>query len=223
MARLLAIIAALQATVMFVSGCNIAGGVAYLVDGPPRLSAEYFMSDRPTVVYVDDRANTISTSNARSIRLAIADTVSRELMVKRVVTVTISPRDAMAAALARDRHGDLMAIDAIGKEVGAEQIVYIEMLGFSDRPDGVTPQPTAMCRVRVLDVTEQMRLFPDPESQEVGRSLQVNIPQIDDALLRSQSSRLKIHLALAEETGDRIAKLFYEHEAKELGGNLQSR
>ena len=222
MVRLLVILAALL-TVLLSTGCNIAGGVAYIVGGPPKIDAEYPLADRPTVVFVDDRGNTISTSNARSIRLEIADVVSRELMVKKVLTETISPRDALSAALARDRHGDLMPMDAIGRDVGAEQIIYVEMLAFTDRPDGATPRPTAICRVRVLDVTEQRRLYPAPDSQQSARALQSSMGEIDDALLRSPSSRLKIHLALAEKTGDQIAKLFYKHEAKELGGSLQTR
>ena len=203
-------------------GSNILGPVAYFVEGPPTVDAEYLLPDRPTVVFVDDRANVIG-SNAPALRRAIADKVSEELMVKKLVAITFSPRDAMGAAASKDRHEELMPIDAIGRAVGAEQVIYVEMLAFTGSPDGVTPRPTAVCRVRVIDVTERTRLYPPEDSQEASRLLQVSTREVDPTILQSPASRLKAYQALAEETGDQIAKLFYKHERKELGGSLQPR
>lgn len=204
------------------SGCNILGPLAYFAEGPPSVNAEYTLPDRPTVVFVDDRANVIG-SNAPAIRRAIADKASEDLMVKKLVTTTISPRDAMGVVATSDRHGELMPIDGIGRAVGAEQIIYVQMIAFSGTSDGVTPRPTAICRVRVIDVAERERLYPPPDSQEASRLVQVNIREVDPAMLRSTASRLKVYEALAEETGGQIAKLFYKHEIKELGGSLQPR
>jgi hypothetical protein len=203
-------------------GCNIAGPVAYFVGGPPSVNAEYKLPDRPTVVFVDDRANTIGT-NAPSIRRAIAEKVCEDLMVKKLVTTTISPRDAMGVVATSDRHGELMPIDAIGRAVGAEQVIYVQMLSFSGTSDGTTPRPTAVCRVRVIDVVERKRLYPSPDGQEASRLLEVNTREVDPATLRSAASRLKVYQALADETGEQIAKLFYKHEIKELGGSLEPR
>ena len=144
-------------------------------------------------------------------------------MVKKLVTTTISPRDAMGVVASRDRHGELMPIDAIGRAVGAEQIIYVQMLAFSGTSDGVTPRPTARCRVRIIDVAQRVRLYPPPESQEVSRLIEVNTREVDPAMLRSTASRLKVYQALADETGEAIAKLFYKHEVKELGGSLEPR
>jgi hypothetical protein len=220
--RLLTIALMLLALALVIAGCNIAGPVAYFVGGPPSVNAEYKLPDRPTVVYVDDRANTIGT-NAPAIRRAIAEKVSEDLMVKKLVTTTISPRDAMGVVATSDRHGELMPIDAIGRAVGAEQIIYVQMLSFSGTSDGATPRPTAVCRVRVIDVVERKRLFPPPDSQEASRLLEVNTREVDPAMLRSAASRLKVYQALADETGEQIAKLFYKHEIKELGGSLEPR
>jgi hypothetical protein len=129
----------------------------------------------------------------------------------------------MGVVATSDRHGELMPIDAIGRAVGAEQIIYVQMLAFSGSPDGATPRPTAMCRVRVIDVAERTRLYPPPDSQEASRLIQVNTREVDPAMLRSAASRLKVYQALAEETGEQVAKLFYRHEVKELGGSLQPR
>ena len=205
-------------------GCNIAGPIYAVVAGPPTVEAEYVLTDRPTVVFVDDRSNTIG-SNARVMRAAIADKVAEDLMVKEVIAPEnmISPRDAMGIVGREDRHSSLMPIDAIGRAVGAEQIIYIEMAAFTSSPDGAIPRPTSACRVRVIDVPQRQRLFPAADSGEASRALQASTTEIDPALLRSPSSRLKVFQALAEETGEQIAKLFYKHAIKELGENLNPR
>jgi hypothetical protein len=201
-------------------GCNIVAPIAYIVEGPPKIDAEYTLEDRPTVVFVDDRGNVIP-SNAQAMRRTLADTLSQELMVRKLVTTTISPRDAMAVASARDKHGELLAIDAIGREVGAEQIIFIEMLAFGLSPDGVTPRPTSICQVRVIDVERRKRLYPEgDESGQVARTVQTALPEFDPTVARSAASRLKIYQALADLTGVEIAKLFYKHEKKELGSQL---
>jgi hypothetical protein len=220
--RRLATALILLLTAIIVAGCNIAGPVAYFIEGPPTRAAQYTLLDRPTIVFVDDRANTIGT-NAPAIRRAIAEKVSEDLMVKKLVTTTISPRDAMGVVATSDRHGELMPIDAIGRAVGAEQIIYVQMLSFSGTSDGATPRPTAVCRVRVIDVVERTRLFPPPDTEEASRLMEVQTREIDPAMLRSAASRLKVYQALADETGEQIAKLFYKHEVKELGGSLEPR
>jgi hypothetical protein len=204
--------------------CNILGPLSYIVGGLPKIPAEYIVEDRPTVVFVDDRANVID-SNSRLLRLELADIVTTQLMVKKVITEpsAISPRDAMGMAMSRDRFSELLPIDAIGREVGAEQILYIEMHAFRDTGDGSVPRPTAACRVRLLDVVNRVRLFPDPEGQMPSRLVNANTPPIDPGLLRSPSSRLKVHRALVTSLGKEIVKLFYKHEARELGDRLNPR
>jgi hypothetical protein len=215
-----AAIAVTALLLLAVAGCNIVAPVAYIVGGPPKIDAEYTLLDRPTVVFVDDRGNVIP-SNAQALRRALADRLSEELMVRKLVTTTIAPRDAMAIAAARDKHGELMAMDTIGREVGADQIIYIEMLAFGLSPDGVTPRPTAICQVRVIDVEERSRLYPlDDDSGQVARTVQASLPEFDPNAASSPASRLKIYQALAEVTGVDIAKLFYRHEKKELGSQL---
>ena len=105
--------------VVFVPGCNIAAPIYYLLHGPARTPAVYDLADRPTVVFVDDRSNTIA-HNAASMRRLIAATVSTELMRKNLLTVTIRPQDALAMSRQHDRFKDVMPVDAIGEAVGAE-------------------------------------------------------------------------------------------------------
>lgn len=203
-------------------GCNIAGPLTYLAFGTPMIPAEYELADRPTVVYVDDRANVIE-SNAPALRIEIADKLSEELMSHEVLSPenTISPRDTLALVRNHDRHSELLPIDAIGRLVGAEQVIYIEMLQFVLTPDGVTPRPAAACRVRVIDVNNRERLYPTmDETQQTSRQIGTQLNEVDDNLFRTSSSRRAVYGKLADRVGKDIAKLFYRHDSRELGDRL---
>jgi len=200
-------------------GCNIISPIAYIIGGLPKVDAEYEFEERTTTIFVDDRANVIGP-NARGIRLKIADQITQDLIEHDVLKpeMIISPRDTLGLVMAKDRYSDRMPIDVIGREVGAEQILYIEMFAFGQARDG-TPKPATACRVRVIDVTNRVRLYPT-DSTETSRMVLAELPAIDPSAYRDVSTKLKIYQKLAEVTGSQIGKLFYRHEARELGDRL---
>jgi hypothetical protein len=201
-------------------GCNIVGPAAYIIEGPPSVEAQHTLADVPTLVFIDDRSNVV---NPVSLRRVIADKASEVLMVKKLLTTTISPQDAMTVARQRERNSNILSIEDIGKTVGAQQVIYVEMLQFQDTPDGFTPRPMAACRVRLIDVENRKRLFPPPDSQEASRLVQVMTREVDPSIYSTRSGRLQVFNILAEDIGEEVAKLFYKHERKELGGNLNPR
>lgn len=203
-----------------VPGCNIVGPAAYLIEGPPKKDAEHTLVDVPTVVFIDDRQNFL---NAVSLRRVIADSASQDLMVKEALTTTISSQDAMNLAGRMDRNSHVMSIEEIGKAVGAQQVIYVEMLGFQGSPDNFTPRPTAQCRVRVIDVANRQRVFPPQGSSEPARIIQTMIREVDPEVFRTRGSLLRVNEELARSLGRDIARLFYRHEVKELGENLKPR
>jgi hypothetical protein len=177
------------------------------------------LANRPTVVFVDDRQNVIPM-NASRIRRQIADQVSTELMEQKIVTDVISSRDAMAMARNKDREGQLLSIDAIGEAVGAQQVIYVQMVTFQGSPDGYSPRPTASCRIKVIDVANRVRLFPPSDAEQPSYPLIIESPPIDPQLYTSTEGRRQIETILAALLGDRIAKLFYKHVPDELGTRL---
>ncbi|MHC4414767.1 MAG: hypothetical protein ACYS0G_05740 [Planctomycetota bacterium] len=215
-------IAAMGALIIGLASCNILGPASYLAFGQGNADAEYELLDRSTVVFVDDRSNAIPLNSSR-IRRAIADQVSADLMANEVLTDTISSRDAMATARERDREGDLLTIEAIGESVGAEQVIYVEMVSFRGSPDGFTPRPTASCRVKVIDVPNRARLFPGLDAEVPWRDVTVVSPSISTELYRSDSGRRQIEQLLAALLGDRVGKLFYAHVPDEVGSRLEPR
>lgn len=204
----------------FLSSCNILGPAAYIIDGLPKRDAQYALMDRPTVVFVDDPRNALSD---RNLRRYIGDKVATELMLNEIVTVTISSADAMGVARG-DRHGKRMPIEAIGRAVGAEQVLYIEMMSFTLSPDNVTPQPMGICKIKVIDAMNRIRLFPeiDENSQAAAAyPVHVALPRLSTELYRSASGRRKMNEQLASHMAEQIAKVFYKHVPNELGSRLK--
>lgn len=199
--------------------CNIVGPAAYLIGGQPKVEAQFALSDRPTVVFVDDPENILPRRNLRRL---IGDKVSQELMVRNLVTTTIRPADALAVAH-RERYGEPMPIDAIGRAVGAEQVVFIDMVSFSLSPDNVTPRPMGACQIKVIDVTNRERLFPTADGGfggSTGYPVQVAMRPVSLERYRTASSRHQISEQLANEIADQITKVFYRHVPDELGSRL---
>ncbi len=217
MAMLRFAVCAVAAAVM--CSCNILSPARFLLMGPTKTPAMYTLEDRPTVVFVDDRNNAIPINSSR-IRRRIADDVSSELMAHDLVTRTISPRDAMSLARRRDREGNLMSMEAIGQAVGAEQLIYIEMLSFRGSVDNVTTRPAAACRVKVIDVVTRTRLFPPAGGETDWQEVPVLGLPVSLELYRSAEGRRRIEQSLSVVIGDRIAKLFYKHIPDELGSRL---
>ena len=200
-------------------GCNILAPASYLAFGQPKTLALYELEDRTTLVFVDDRRNAIP-QNATQLRRTIADHVSIDLMTEEILTETLSSADAMALARQHDRQGELLSIEAIGEATGAQQVIYVEMTSFRGSSDGMTPRPTASCRVKVIDVANHVRLFPPPESELDWQVLTVTSPAINPERYRSSTGRREIEKMLALLTGDQIAKVFYKHVPNELGSRL---
>jgi hypothetical protein len=198
------------------AACNIITPIASVAAGPPTRDAEYRLGDRPTVVFVEDRANVLQRS---SLRRVIGEKASEALMENKVVTRTISPQDALALAR-RETHDQPLAMDEIGRAVGAEQVVFVEMLSFHLSPDGYSPQPAASCRVKVIDVPNRQRLFPGAESDSEWRILNVAAGEAPSSMYRDQAARRRLQDMLADEVGDQVARLFYKHTPREVGERL---
>jgi hypothetical protein len=213
------IVLALAAIALLLPGCNIVGPAYAIASGPPKKSAEFVLQDRPTLVFVDDRSNVLSR---RNLRRQIADRASEELMLQEAVMRTISPRDGLAVAQT-ETHGKPMAIDVIGRSVGADQVIYIEMLAFALSADGTTPVPMARCAVKVIDVTNREKLFPAINSTDEARMMDIAAGPVSMELYKTGATRRQIEDTLAEVVGTEISRLFFDHAPRELGRNLDPR
>lgn len=200
---------ALAAFVANLATCNIITPIAVIAEGPPTIDAEYKLPDRSTVVFVDDRRNILADF---AIRRYIGDKVSEHLLRAKVVSDAISTGDALVVA-GRDQVGALMPIEQIGKEVGAAQLIYIELMKFSlEAPNG-QPTATAELQVKVIDVENRTRMFPGTGAENSSRFMIVHLPP-DQAFqpVLGRGARREAEYTLADMVADQVSKLFYEHE-----------
>jgi hypothetical protein len=200
---------------MFAGGCNYLIPAAYLIEGPPKEPARYELPRRKTVVYVDDRTNRMTRA---ALRAAVGEEVGTLILQQALVPEVVSTKDAVAYARRADSSDKQVSIRRIGEAVGAEQVIYIDIDEYRISADGATPRPAAIVNVKVIDVGSGARLWPD--GTDTGERMVVRTREQSLELYNSSAGRRRVEDALAKQVAEDVSKLFYEHEKRELGGNL---
>ncbi|MCH2136906.1 MAG: hypothetical protein MK101_10045 [Phycisphaerales bacterium] len=201
-------------------GCNIAAAVDAVTRPDPVVEAKHTLPDVATVVFIDDRRNQI---NPVRVRRQIADEITAVLIEEGSMTDMISARDAVAAARRLDSAGSVAGINQIGEAVGADQVIYVEALGFQLTRNGLSPDPMAAFNVRVLDVRSGERTFPETEQFQAatGHPVQVTIPRKDWGQFTGSGGLSKLRTYLAKESGDTIARLFVTTHYTQAGEKMK--
>lgn len=197
------------------AGCQAAGYVAQVVGGGEKIEARYEPLDRPTLIMVDDSMENPRLPT-RELGMLIADRVGGMLVDKQVLSSYIEPtRVARLAADDPDFHK--RSIVDIGKQLGAEQVIYIGMDAFYLTEDGHMYQPFAQAHVKVIDTAgDGARLFP-ADADGLAVAVQQSYRSMEGA---TATTHRIISERLAEEFAEKIAKLFFEHKAPEPGQRL---
>ncbi len=201
------------AALLFLAGCNYLLPASYIIEGPPKAPAAFQLPSKRTVVIVDDKINRMSRV---ALRVGVGDSVGTNLLENDVVPETITTRDAVALIRRMDTAAKPVSIQRICESLGAEQVVYVEIDEFNLSGGREEGGPEAVALIKVLDITNGSRLWPTAGSQAVQSSLQ----DINPSLISTSAGRREIEDKLAEKLGEDIAKLFYAHERRELGGRL---
>ena len=204
------------------NGCNIVAPIVIATSPEPTVPAQYTLQNRRTVVFIDDRNNHISPT---ALRRVMADRTTELLMEKQIISPdnAIRPRDALALAASQDRNGELLSIGELGEAVGAEVVIYVRIEAFSSSIDGYKPQPAGGSLVKVMDITNQTRLFPDPASEQSWARVSSVGREVSQSLYQSRVSQRHIFELLALQMGDDVAELFYDHTPDDvLGSNLNA-
>jgi hypothetical protein len=221
--------ACLAPTVLLAApGCNITAPAAYMLFGPGTIPAEHTLAPVRTVVFVDDRSNVLPRT---VLRVEIGDRIAQELLTLKLVPSVVAPRDAIALTRQREDGTRPLSIAAIGRELEAQQVVYVQVNSFTLAGDGafanagvgtgVGVTPTAKASIKVIDIAAGERTYPLAETG--GREIVATTREIDPGNLRTVAQRRAAEEALAQKLGTAIAKLFYEHDRVPLGENLGPR
>ena len=223
-----AIFAALSAATLgaaaALSGCNIVTPIAYAIEGPGQIEAEHTLANRKTVVFVDDPTNKFPRT---ALRTALGDAISFDLMEREILTSTMSTRDAIA--MSRQRSGGdssrLASIEAIGRALDCSHVIYVRPIVFdlAGRSDMQGIRPTAIVRVKVVDIDSKSRVYPDADTSPAGREVTSTIRETSSDSLRSRAGRVQVEDALVARIAKDVARLFYKHDRLDLGENLGTR
>ena len=116
---------------------------------------------------------------------------------------------AVLASVSREKPDERRSIPQIGRDVGAEVVIWVTFDKFTLSLDGQTFRPTSECRVKVVDAVKGTVLWPEAPT---GHRLVVHMDASTTAIPESHSQRAQIERQLAEYTGKAIAELFYEVE-----------
>ncbi|MSR44050.1 MAG: hypothetical protein EXS15_01655 [Phycisphaerales bacterium] len=194
-------------------GCNFLIPLTYLAEGPPKAPAAFELPSKRTAFVVDDRKNRMARV---ALRVEIGESAATGLLENSVVPEVISTRDSVAMVRRLDTASKPVSIQRVGESLGAEQVVFIEVDEFNLSGGRAEGGPEAVALVKVIDITTGERLWPSAGSEAVQSSLQ----DIDPSLITTSAGRREIEDKLAAQLGDDIAKLFYAHPRRELGGRL---
>lgn len=195
--------------------CNIVAPVAYLAGGPPKKPAQHELDeDRPTVIFVDDRSN---AAPRRSLRTSIGQEAESVLIEQGVVEQEkmIASSSTIRVAL-QERFGEPRSIDAIGEAVGAEVVIYVELVSWAMASDGAL-SPQGRINVKVLDVLNDARLWPAGPD---GRTITIQLPPITGGAPQNRAELNAMEERLARRIGLEVARLFFAHEPDALSGRL---
>lgn len=189
------------------AGCVAAGYLAHVASGPPKVVALYTPTTRPTAVLVDSRGQRGVDS---ALRDQLASLLSAELEENKVVPVVPFHR------IYDLRHADprtfrTLTVHDIGRKVGAEQVVYVELVesDFVPTSAGMLLKGSLTAAVRVVDVPTGEVLWPTNLSE--GHLVSVETPFQE----RRAASPDLVREAVCRLMADRIARLFYTYRVDE--------
>ncbi len=182
-------------------GCAAASVAAYKVMGPPDVKAKYVPTTQPAVVLVEDyRRSTTFTDDellSRCVERQVRDHLPKMPLVDsiKIRELKIARPEAFAA----------MSVAAIGRAVGARQIIWVDVTQDSTEAilGGEQIRGTIGARVKVVDSTDGQTLWPSDMAEGYPLSFAVNW-----GTAAPRSDR-QVREALLQGLGDKIAKLFY--------------
>jgi hypothetical protein len=193
-----------------VSSCNYVGPAYLLIHGPDKTPAVFTLEkERPTVIFVDDRASVLPR---RALRQQIGTATQNVLLRERALTNVIDTSAAMTAA-AHETAGEPMDLISLAKAVQAEVVVYVTVDSYRLTADGQSYSPEGRYHVKVIDIKKQNpRVWP-PEHE--GYPVNVLMKPTSASPPKNAGEQTTALNALADRSGTAIAQLFFKHEARE--------
>lgn len=192
------------------SACNVGVPALYILHGPPKIEAVTELdASRPTVIFIDDPMNVVPR---KALRTQIGQAAERLILEKNLVeksnlvsTISIQRAAAGGSELGEDQP----SVVDLGRRVGAEIVVYVQVTKFSLAREPSHLSPVAGGVVKIFDTVNNKRAWPDDAG---GFPFGVELPDRTDQTSLSPAQRNQWERSLADEFGRGIAQLFYTRE-----------
>jgi hypothetical protein len=190
---------------LLAGGCQLFGVAAH-VYGPPPVKPRYIPQKRPMVVYVQALPDPSGHDTGQTDALARA--IESQLHANDVAPIVPS---LSIAELRSNRPQQFVQMrpDAIARAVGAQQLLWVNVLecSFSPAPGSGVFRGQISLEVRVLDATDGRQLWPDDSPDGAEVTCQTPMLRAADHI-NTASVQRDLYLAAA----DQVAKLFYRHK-----------
>ncbi|MCC5830670.1 MAG: hypothetical protein JJU36_14585 [Phycisphaeraceae bacterium] len=185
----------------------------------------YTPIDQLTLVFVQVHPEAEPVLGGPMHRERIAANVTFHLKHQRKITDFVSPLRVheLATRMGSRYHEQPPAVATIGREVGARQVIIVDVLSATLRDTPGMIEPKAEVRVTVIEVNPYRRLFPVHESaaedhrlQPPGHLVNTNMPRVYDSSPDFEQLN-RIAAMLASQVGRDAARLFFRWDEKRPG------
>ncbi len=191
------------------SGCAVLHYVGMLTEPSKKVDAEYKPpADRKVLVFVDDIRMPVSYEQ---IKTDLTDRLNVQLLENKIAGKVI-PSEMLQNYIAMTPKFNQLSVAEVGKELGADLVLYVEITRFSLRDSDQTPiwQGRLATSVRWVDVKTAKRLWPSDRIDGYDVPL-MELPTEENV---SAAYGAEIAKQLAEGMSAQIAWFFYDHEGK---------
>lgn len=191
------------------AACVPIGAALYKLTPDPEQEAHYKLKNRPTAVLVENFRNPdLAASDAELLTRNLSDKLAAVEVDKKKLVEVIPFEKVLDLRNSRPKDFATMTIPQIGKAVGAEQVIYVDLQasGVAPMATGEVLQGKAAANIKVVDVATGDTLWPTEMEEGYAVSGQTSPLKGQDS-----STFNAVREELYDTLADRIAKLFYKY------------
>jgi len=194
------------------NGCAVVGVVGEkLLTQDPVVPAAYVPPRDTMLVLVENFQNPASVTE-------LSERVDRQVtyqLVQHRVAPVVNPDRLVELRQGKSRLYDKMEIAAIGRAVGAKQILYADLVDFTVEPALNVPMARghAEARVRVIDAATGETRW--PQESRAGYPVKAQTPFVE---LKEGVTEQTVEQQVGLQLSDSIAKLFYKSTSERPEG-----
>ena len=187
---------------LWATGCTAGGAILHTWFGPPDIDAVYEPQKRSTLVLVENfQDQDKSAVDGDTVARAVGDALHEHAEL-----TVIDPEKVVPLRTEHPADYRLMSIPAVGRSVGADQVVYVNLVESETTadPTGAAVHASATARVRVVDCKTGNVLWPAGEPKGHELSAKRDYDRSDSS--HGSSMRAELLSRLSQEIGH----LFYK-------------